>query len=139
MKLEVDLACDLGQAARGCTSDLAEGTGCEVRGWGVELRVVEDVVTFHTKLERADTVTRQRDVLGDHDVDVVDAGSVIGVATDVAEASDWFCGKAGLIEALHIVRSRYEGPVVEILVWSNLQRDVRAGVEGIVCRAPQRM
>ena len=61
-----------------------------------ELRVVEDVVAFHTELERADTIARQREVLGEDEVGVVDARAMVLVSPAlVAEGAECLSSKAG--------------------------------------------
>jgi hypothetical protein len=50
--------------------------------------VVEDVIAFHTYLQRPDTIARQREVLGYDEVRIVDSRTVVPVADDIAEAAD---------------------------------------------------
>ena len=48
--------------------------------------MVEDVIAFHADLQRPDTIARQREVLGHYEIGVVDSGTVVFVADDVADA-----------------------------------------------------
>src|SRR5436309_11104759 len=88
VRLEVDLRCELCLTSGGCGRDQAEVAGREVCGWVQELRVVKDIVAFHADLQIADVVARQREVLGDDEVGIVDSGTVVLVPDDVAEAAD---------------------------------------------------
>ena len=99
VKLEVDLRCELCLTSGGRGCDEAEVARREVRGWIQELGVVEDVVAFHADLQRPHTIARQREVLGDDEIRIVDSGTVVPVASDVAEAADGLsCEGRGLEE-----------------------------------------
>ncbi len=97
--------------------------------------MVEDVVAFHADLQRPDTIARQREILGDDEIGIVDSGTVVPVAGDIAEAADrlrceggWLKEGGGVVACargvdVHLTQiAPYQG--------SSLIRNIRAGVEG---------
>ena len=60
-----------------------------------ELCVVKDVVAFHAELEVTDVVTRQRKVLGDDQIGVIDSRGVVPVPDNVSKGADRFLHEAG--------------------------------------------
>ena len=76
-----------GCGSRGDHSEVAAG---EAGGGVVELRVIEDIVAFQTELNTDIALRHDVEVLGQNHVRVVDSGTVIRVAVDVAEGSKNF-------------------------------------------------
>src|SRR5205809_4875076 len=81
--LEVELGAQLHNAPKSSGCDAPEITRVNIRGWAVELGVVEEVEGFDSHLQFG--ALGERCVLGQREVEVVKSGSTQGVAGEIAE------------------------------------------------------
>src|ERR1700731_2795231 len=150
VQLEVDLRSDLGLTSGSCRVDRAnrpEGTALrrssisEVAIWVSELGVVEDIVALQTKLDVPDSIAGERDVLGDHDVGVIEPRSMVVIAASGAELSDGFVGEVRRIAVEPVGSQSNSGLSPRVFGYerSELIWRIRAGVIRGVSGAPERI
>ncbi len=99
------------------------------------MSVVEDVVAFHTDLHVAGAIARYGEVLANDEIGVVDSGTVVPVAGDIAEAADRLgCEGGGLEEGNGVVAGACGVDIhlaqIALDQGSGLVGNIRAGVVG---------
>ena len=97
--------------------------------------MVEDVVAFHADLQCSETIARQRKVLGHDEVGIVDSGTVVSVAGDIAEAANRLWCEGGCLKEGGCVVAGACGVDIHCAQiapdqGSSLVGNIRAGVEG---------
>ena len=142
--LEVQLHGQLGLACRSRTRDTTEGASGIPKNAIVpggsrvgELRMVEDVVAFHSELEADSRFGGKVEVLGQDHVGIVDSRAVSRIAMDIAKDTERLVGKArfGNVRIAGAV-SNAAHTRIALHDWGDLVWSIGAGIEVGVEGAP---